>query len=104
MASSADTVTGEADRRCVPIRDVLIPEDFFRRTTGRQIVALRVDQDGMAVAEVGTVSHGDELLSRIAEALYLVAAEAATWSPQTRAQAMALLRHAEDELAERCDR
>lgn len=97
-------MTDEVDRRCVPIRDVLTKDEFIGRTTGQSEMALRVGEDGMPTAEVSTVSYGGELLSRIAEALYLVAAEATTWSPPARAQAMALVRHAEDELAEWCER
>lgn len=85
LASRADTVTGEVDRRRVPISDLLTAGDFF-------------------VVDVGTVSRGAELRSRIAEALYLVCVEATMWSAQTRALAMALVQNAENELAERCHR
>ncbi|WP_329242982.1 hypothetical protein OG417_45090 [Actinoallomurus sp. NBC_01490] len=104
LTSSADMVTGEADRRRVPIRDLLTAGEFFVRTAGRPVIVLAAGEDGVSIVDVGTVSRGDELRSRIAEALYLVSAEATMWSPRARAQAMALVRFAEDELAERCQR
>jgi hypothetical protein len=104
LTSSADMVTCEADRRRVPIRDLLTAGEFFVRTAGRPVIVLTAGEDGVSMVDVGTVSRGDELRSRIAEALYLVSAEATMWSPRARAQAMALVRYAEDELAERCQR
>lgn len=104
LASRADTVTGEVDRRRVPIRNLLTASEFFELTAGKPMIAMTVKEDGVSTTDADTVSRGAELQSHIAEALYLVSAEATTWSPQARAQARALLRYAEDELAERCRR
>lgn len=104
LASSADVVTGEVDRRRVPIRDLLTADRCFVRTAGQPGIALTGGKDGWSTAEVSTASREDELLDRIAEALHLIRAEASTWSPQAGAQTMALLRYAEDELTERCER
>lgn len=104
LASSQDRVTGEADRRRVPIADLLGMDELFRHPAGPSAVAMTARDDKAPGTDARTASRGNGLLSRLAEAIYLVRAEAPTWSPPTRAQATALIRNATDELAERSAR
>lgn len=104
LASGADTVTGEPDRRCVPVADLLTLDEVFVRCAGEQVRIVVVGDSGPDVAVTSICTWADELVDRLVEAIMLIKFEARGWMPQTRAQAIALMRDASRQLAERCER